>query len=285
MFKRSVTFSRWAVLFAAVGGLFLSTALLLQRDSLFSFFQKNSSTQSGVAIASSEPPKADLGPRHQLTYERWVTLLAQESRVAAEKRPSHLTVLAGDSISLWFPQDLLPVGFTWLNQGISGETSYGLLRRLKLFDATEPETIFVMIGINDLIRGVSELTLLANQQEIIRHLKTAHPRSRIVVQSILPHAVDRLLRQNRRPLPVWTERLASVPNRRIRELNQELAAIAKAERVDYLELHPYFLDPEDNLSAELTTDGLHLSHSGYQVWRSHLEAISQTHRSGSESPP
>ncbi len=102
------------------------------------------------------------GLRLQLNYQQWLDILSQEAQAAATKAPARLTILAGDSLSLWFPTDLLPTSQNWLNQGISGETSYGLLRRLKLFDQTRPEQILVMIGINDLIQGVRDATLLAN---------------------------------------------------------------------------------------------------------------------------
>jgi lysophospholipase L1-like esterase len=210
----------------------------------------------------------DLGPRRQLTYEQWVGLLAQEARVAAERQPPHLTVLLGDSLSLWFPSNLLLPNRTWLNQGISGETSSGLLERLDVLDGTYPETIFVMIGINDLIRGGTDEAILDNQRHIIRYLKEAHPTTQIVVQSILPHADDRATWEGR-------DRLLAVSNARIRHLNEELAAIAKREDVYFLNLYSLFADHDGNLRMELSTDGLHLNPQGYLVWRTALELYSQ----------
>lgn len=198
-------------------------------------------------------------------------LLGREAKVAAEDRPERLTVLAGDSLSLWFPAELLPTGVTWLNQGISGETSYGLLRRLKLFDATDPKTILVMIGINDLIKGVWEETLLANHREIVRHLKKTHPRARIIVQSILPHG-GQMFQQKLHRQP-WETRLAEISNQHIRTLNQRLATIAHEEKVMYLDLHPHFTNQIGDLRSELTTDGLHLSPQGYLVWQAQLQAL------------
>jgi lysophospholipase L1-like esterase len=221
------------------------------------------------AEASPEvPASAKLGPRHQLTYEQWVALLGQEAKVAAEQKPKHLAILVGDSLSLWFPVDLLPLGQSWLNQGISGETSFGLLKRLSLFDATRPEIILVMIGINDLIRGVSDEALLENQQQIVQYLRVAHPRAKIVVQSILPHEGSRASWQGR-------DRLATLSNDRIRKLNRQLAEIADQEGVYFLDLHPLFTDSEGNLRADLSSDGLHLSSQGYLVWRSALQLYQQ----------
>lgn len=227
-------------------------------------------TPAAETIAPSPALRPALGPRHQLTYEQWVELLAQEAAIAAEQHPAQLHILAGDSISLWFPPELLPPDFTWLNQGISGETSAGLLRRLHLFDHTQPQIIFVMIGINDLIRGVAAETLLANYQAILAHLKASHPQSRIVVQSILPHAGSRAL-QARHPAPPWAARLIEMSNDRIRALNRQLAAIAQAAGGEFLNLHPHFTDAAGNLVSELSTDGLHLSRRGYAVWRLHLD--------------
>ncbi|MBW4690507.1 MAG: hypothetical protein KME27_01935 [Lyngbya sp. HA4199-MV5] len=280
MFRRFLSLPGWAILSFGISGLLLASALLLRWGSLTGFLQVNASTVQ--ALPTTVTPTASLGTRHQLTYEQWVTLLGREAKVAAESHPKDLTVLAGDSLSLWFPPDLLPQGHVWLNQGISGETSFGLLRRLKLFDRTQPETVFVMIGINDLIRGISTETLLANYREILLHLKKAHPQAQIVVQSILPHAGSRLQRSPTlssplpdQPLTLWKPRLAIVPNHYIQQLNESLAAMAKAEGLDYLDLYPSFTDANGDLAADLTTDGLHLSVKGYQVWRSRLQQFAQ----------
>ncbi|NJL41121.1 MAG: hypothetical protein HC899_33615 [Leptolyngbyaceae cyanobacterium SM1_4_3] len=215
------------------------------------------------------PLIAQLGPRHQLTYQQWVNLLAQEAQAAAENPPDRLTILVGDSLSLWFPSELLLSERVWLNQGISGETSTGLLRRLDLFRTTKPETLFIMIGINDLIRGTSGETLLANHRLIMQSLKEQHPQAEIVVQSILPHGAEQAVWEGR-------SRLLEIPNSYIRELNQQLEAIALEEDVYYLDLHPLFTDITGNLRPELSTDGLHLSPQGYLIWSSALQIFSQT---------
>lgn len=215
----------------------------------------------------SNAKSIESGERHQLTYEQWLDQLKQEAKVAAEQKPDRLTVLAGDSISLWFPNDLLPEGRTWLNQGISGETSAGLLKRLSLFDQTEPETIFVMIGINDLLRGISDQAIIENQRQIVEALEKSHPQAQIVVQSILPRAAD----------SNWEgrDRLLAIPNSRIQGINQQLETIAREEGAYFLDLYPLFANPEGDLRTDLTTDGLHLSPAGYQTWQIALQVYSR----------
>jgi len=220
--------------------------------------------------------------RRHLSYDEWVQLLKREAAAIADRSPSQLKILAGDSLSLWFPTNLLPPGATWLNQGISGETSYGLLKRVKLLDNTKPQTIFVMVGINDLIRGVRGETLVANQREIVRHLKAAHPQATIVIQSILPHGGDRASQRylasvkgdpDAKEHPLWVNRLPTISSRWIRTINEKLERIAQDEGVEYLDLHSAFADADGYIKEELTTDGLHLSVAGYALWRSRLQQV------------
>ncbi len=208
------------------------------------------------------------GQRHKWTYQQWVTQLGREAEAVAMNRPSKLTVLVGDSLSMWFPTKLLPIDRIWLNQGISGETSVGLLKRLQLFDSTQPDAVFVMIGINDLLKGASDEGILDNQRQIIRDLRWAHPKAQIVVQSILPHSGEQATWENR-------DRLLAISNSRIRELNRRLREIANVENALYLDLYPMFTNADGNLQTELSTDGLHLNDQGYLVWRSALQLFGQ----------
>ena len=271
MSTHSKNFPTWAFFSLAINGLLvLAIAWGLQRKYQWSI--PSAVTQPAAATRVSVAPKpsrsTELGPRHQLNYQQWVALLQQEAEVAAAQKPEHLSILLGDSLSLWFPAELLPPKRTWLNQGISGETSAGLLERLELIDKTQPEVIFVLVGINDLIRGMKDETILANQQLIIRYLRQVHPQAKIVVQSILPHSADRVTWEGR-------EHLLAIPNTRILALNQQLKAIANSEGVTYLDLYPLFADANGNLNTELTSDGLHLNSQGYKVWRNALLVLNQ----------
>jgi lysophospholipase L1-like esterase len=45
-----------------------------------------------------------------------------------------------------------------------------------------------------------------------------------------------------------------------------MEAIASTESVDFFNLYPLFVNSEGNLRRELSSDGLHLSTQGYEVW-------------------
>jgi lysophospholipase L1-like esterase len=263
------TFPIWAFFSLLTNGILMLAVILLiwQQQRLAAFFGITPSPEQINHNFSPQIATPDLGRRHQLSYQEWVDILNQEAKVAADQRPPHLTILAGDSLSLWFPPELLPEGKNWLNQGISGETSNGLLKRLKIFDRTQPEVIFVMIGINDLIRGMSDGEILDNQRQIINYLRKTHPTAQIVVQSILPHGAEEATWKGR-------DKLLAVANSRIQELNQQLQRISTKKGVKYLDLYPLFTNKQGNLRREFTTDGLHLSPEGYIVWRSALQIYS-----------
>lgn len=253
----------WAVLSLATNGLLLLLVIQLWQGGKESLWFVSAGSVTIPASASTPPVDAiatenlpgELGPRHQLSYRQWVALLEREAQVMAQNQPQHLNILLGDSISLWFPPDYLPPDRIWLNQGISGETSSGLLRRLSLLDRTQPEAIFVMIGINDLLKGVKDRELLENQRKIIRDLRWIHPQAALIVHSILPHSG---------PSATWEgrSRLLTLSNDRIRVLNRELKAIAQEEGVHFLDLQPLFTDENGYLRRNLSTDGLHLNREG-----------------------
>ncbi|MEO1148323.1 MAG: GDSL-type esterase/lipase family protein [Cyanobacteria bacterium J06638_22] len=221
-----------------------------------------------IALAGNMIRSLFSGSPHRLTYKQWVELFAKEAEVSVVQQPERLTILLGDSISTWFPNDLLLSNRSWLNQGIPGDDSTGLLRRLKLLDPTSPTIIFLMIGINALLRGASDDLILSNHRQIIGYLKTVHPATEIVVQLILPHAAAAATFEGR-------DRLLVVPNQRIIHLNRELEAIATESGVDFLDLYPLFTDDRGNLPMNLSTDGLHLSREGYRVWRFGLQMYFQ----------
>ncbi len=206
-----------------------------------------------ASVRSSEQPD---GRKSQLSYEDWKGLLALEARAMVDGQgDNRLSVLVGDSLSMWFPKDKLPSGKLWLNQGISGDTSTGVLKRISAFSKTRPDVIYVMAGINDLRQGGSDETILRNHRRIIRRLREEHPFTQIIVQSILP------------------TRLSTIPNTRIRSINQRLSIIAKEEGANYLNIHHWFTDFQGNLRQELTTDGLHLNLQGYEVWQAAIQQV------------
>jgi lysophospholipase L1-like esterase len=223
------------------------------------YYQRLSALQTGqiyTRIEDSNISSLFAPQKKRPTYEDWKALLNLEGKAIADGQGSnHLSVLVGDSLSMWFPTTLLPNGKLWLNQGISGDTSGGVSKRLTAFARTRPDVIYIMAGINDLRKGLSDEVIIRNHRRILKRLRVMHPTSLIIVQSILP------------------TRMPTIPNIRIRRINESLAKIAKDEGASYLNIHAWFSDTQGNLREDLTTDGLHLSDRGYQVWQWAIQQI------------
>lgn len=195
----------------------------------------------------------------QPTYQDWKALLAQEARIMAGSQGSNrLTVMLGDSLLMWYPTEQLPRDRFVLNQGISGDTTQGVLQRLSYLDRTSPSDIHVMAGINDLKNGATDDEVLTRLQQIMQQLRSRHPQAQIYVHSLLP------------------TRLANLPATRIQHFNQRLAFITQQQNVRYLNLTPYFADADGNLQQNLTTDGLHLNAQGYANWQLAIQNAQQT---------
>jgi lysophospholipase L1-like esterase len=221
-----------------------------------------------AAIADNIPELPHPSGGRKLSYEQWLALLADDAKTMAVKDPDHLSVLLGDSLSLWFPGELMPGRRVWINQSISGERTKGLLDRLDFLKDNNVEAVFLMIGINDLIWGESDEAILTNYKEIVLRLKQAHPETQIVVQSILPHGGENSTWESR-------DKLAALPSERIQKMNDSLREIASDNQAYYLDLYPIFVTGEGTLRPDLTTDGLHLNRQGYLVWRSAIALYAQ----------
>jgi lysophospholipase L1-like esterase len=193
----------------------------------------------------------------QPTYRDWLKLLHYESQAVTQGQGmERLTVLLGDSHALWFPTEQLDQNRFWLNQGISGDTTAGVLKRISMLDHTNPDAVYLMVGVNDLRQGVDNQTILANLEKIIRQLQATHPDTRVYVHSVLP------------------TRLENVPVARLHQLNDGISALTRQQGVDFVDLQPSFADTKGFLQSQLTTDGLHLNFSGYRLWQIAISLLS-----------
>lgn len=257
----------WALLSLVMNGLLFITVLVVLRqlsqatDAVLPQANAYASDRQAEQQGATEPDfKRQLGERHALEYQQWVELLQTEAKAAVAINAPRQNVLLGDSITLWYPPEMLPGRKTWLNQAISGENSGGLLNRLYVLDENDIEAFFIMVGINDMIWGGKDEDLAYNIRSIINYLQSAHPDAKIVVQSILPHGGENATWEGR-------DKLMTISPERIAAVNEKLGLVTAELGADYLNLYPLFADGEGYMRTDLTTDGLHLNQDGYMVWR------------------
>lgn len=267
----------WAALSLLMNGLLFATLLAVGQEDTRAARQSEpwqaatpaiNTTVAEAAITDAvlDLPRIETG--RKLTYEDHVAHLGDRATAVARQNPEHLTVLLGDSLSLWFPGELMPGQRAWINQSISGEKTKGLLNRLDLIEKNKIEAIFLMIGINDLIWGKTDKEIIENYKKIVEQLKAKHPTTQIVVQSILPHGGENSTWESR-------DKLLALPGDRIVAMNSTLKEIADDNDAYYLDLYPIFVTGNGELRSDLTTDGLHLNREGYLVWRSAIALYAQ----------
>jgi len=155
----------------------------------------------------------------------------------------------GDSLTEYGNWRELFPGLDIRNRGIAGDTTDGVLHRLDGITALNPDKIFLMIGINDLLMGRTPKRILANYKEILSVLKRELPRAEVYVQSLLP-----------------VEKMENVSDGII-DLNGGLKRLADENGCNYINLFTPFSDPTVGINPDYTDDGLHLTPEGYAAWK------------------
>jgi lysophospholipase L1-like esterase len=163
-------------------------------------------------------------------------------------------VFIGDSLTEWFNWQRRFPEYHVINLGLSGEQVEGLLGRGNKIreHIDDPDYIFLMTGINNIIMEQYDIT--GPYRDIVQNLTSWYKRTIIVVQSILPVALE------------W------ISNNTIKEVNDRLEEIAHECRAEYLDIYSLFVDQKGNQkNMYLQDDGVHLSSLGYDIWAKQLE--------------
>ncbi len=146
------------------------------------------------------------------------------------------------------------------NRGISGDNTYGVLARLDEVISSKPKLIFFMIGINDIAKNIPDSVILFNYQRIISRVKNESPKTKLVIQSVLPTNNSFKEFKNHQNK---TEHILAV--------NTRLEEICNNEKLTFINLYPQFLNNEGKLDTKYTNDGLHLTGEGYMKWKTIIQ--------------
>jgi lysophospholipase L1-like esterase len=169
-------------------------------------------------------------------------------------------VFLGNSITergAW--QELLP-GRKVINRGIGGDNTFGVLARLDGILKDEPSVIFLLIGINDLGRGLPISVIADNYRRIADRVREGAPHTKLYLQSVLPMN-DAILAMD------------YLKNKKdsILALNEVIKKIAIEKHLEYIDLHPVFADAKGDLRPDMTVDGIHLKPAAYIPWVAYLK--------------
>ena len=127
-----------------------------------------------------------------------------------------------------------------------GDTAYGLKLRLDSIYSTSAKKAFVMIGINDIIKGRSTDEIFKDYQEIAKGL---------ISHNIRPYIQSTLL----------VGQGKKIYNEEVYELNRKMLGFASEQGIDFVDLNKT-LSSGGVLRREFTEDGIHLNGDGYAEW-------------------
>lgn len=185
----------------------------------------------------------------------------------SEYTPKNATVFFGDSITELCRIDDIYGEYSvksdvpLVNRGISAETTGQMLERIdESIISIKPRNLVMLMGVNDLNQGVTQEQITDNIRQMISIVKEKSPETNIVLQAVYPTDPNRD--------SVYEKfQLNGRHNDTIRELNEKLAAMAKEEKVQFVDVTELIADENGNLRKEYTFDGLHPNVSGYLAVR------------------
>lgn len=138
----------------------------------------------------------------------------------------------------------------WINMGIAGDTTIGLIERLDAVIRQKPKRVIISIGSNDLV--LSQLThdeIIENIKQIVTMLSKE---SEVFILTLTP-INDTIKTANH-------TYIAGRKNEDISIINRSLINLFKDHMMD---VTTSLMDHHQKLDQTYTKDGIHLNHEGY----------------------
>lgn len=156
------------------------------------------------------------------------------------------TVMFGDSITKGANWSSLVKDESIKNYGINGDTVYNMQKRVNSLPK-ETNKVFIMGGINDIVKGTSVKSIFVFYKELVRKLQEKD--IKIYIQSTL----------------LTGSKIDSSINKKIKQLNILLKDFSRKNNIKFFDLNRY-LSKKNYLKRKYTYDEVHLNHMGYYVW-------------------
>lgn len=167
-------------------------------------------------------------------------------------------VFFGDSITdIWRLNEYFPDS-DYLNRGISGQTAGQLVQRMQ-DDVVNlhPAAVLILIGTNDLARE-TPVTTIESDYQMLADMATVN-KIKVIFASVLP-----VSDYHKDEDPTYERRLQRPPAF-IKALNDWLQKFCNQRGFTYLDYYTAMVDPETQLQADLSDDGLHPNAKGFRV--------------------
>ena len=260
-------------LFEMIGGgehmkISIPSMILLLAAAVLGFVSSPLCAEEKAAKSSVDLPATDDGLPGAGPIRRydWFKNLWTQKRTAWTKqvdKDQKSLVFLGDSITQGWGDDMggsFP-GVKVANRGISGDTTRGMLIRLK--DdvlALNPTGVVLLMGTNDLEEKAEPETIAANFKLILAELKKHDPKMPVILCQVFPSSASK-----------------SRPADKIKQVNDLYAAAVKGDpQVTLIETWTLFADEKGDAKAAEFPDLLHPNKVGYSKWAAALRPILAT---------
>jgi lysophospholipase L1-like esterase len=199
--------------------------------------------------------------RYDGYVKRWNTIRPQWATEVAKDQGA--VVFFGDSITQGWGTDFKKAfeGMKLANRGIGGDTTRGMLLRLKEdVLALNPKAVVLLMGTNDIEVEVPVDAIGRNFQKIVAALKAHDPKMPVIVCRIFPSSATK-----------------KRPKETILAVNELFAAAVKGDpQFTVLDTYALFANAEGDALPSLFPDLLHLNPAGYAKWASALRPVFAT---------
>lgn len=153
----------------------------------------------------------------------------------------------------------------YINRGISGQTTAQMLLRYRQdVIALEPQAVVLLAGTNDIAGNTGPVSV----DEIFETIKS-------MVELAQVHAIQVVL-CSVLPVDKYPWSVVRDPVQKIRTLNGLIKGYAQDNRIAYVDYYTVMKNKNCGLKKEYTTDGVHVTHQGYQVMQSLVSAAIKT---------
>jgi lysophospholipase L1-like esterase len=248
-------------------GFSLVTAILIAALSPVSRAQQQSPQlqERGGAVAPHVESEQPLNDYQRSQMAEWARDFADLHRYRAANQElgspvsgEHRIIFYGDSITdKWTLSQYFP-GRSYINRGISGQTTSQMLVRFRQdVIHLDPDVVVILAGTNDIAGNTGPISIEDIEGNItsMAELARAHDIA-LVLSSVTP--VNNYT-------PVSQRFFADRPPSEILRLNEWMKAYCASTNCYYLDYFHSMVDGSGLLKQELSEDGLHPNDAGYKI--------------------
>jgi lysophospholipase L1-like esterase len=126
--------------------------------------------------------------------------------------------------------------------------------------AVSPDSIFILVGSNDIAQGYSATKFTDNYGELIDDLQSGCPNAKIYVQSIFPVT------------SAYENKNKSLTNEKIDDFNTALQSMCGEKGVQFVNVAASLKGADGVLPSDSSSDGMHIKKASYIKWLDYLKS-------------